>query len=275
MRILFTFFALLFINFTFAQDYKVVYELKFKPTKGKDSLVSEPFILMTNPKINSSKFYNYNYYYSDSLMTSIRDKNPQGGFNIDTNSFKKAGYPLGVVKTKNQYYLVKTLDGDSYKINQTIPVWKVSAENKNWKEYSLQKATATINGRQWIAWFANEIPVSDGPYLLKGLPGLVIEAQDEKGDFKFDLLSLQKNTSNEDFFPNILKNSIETTADKYQKVYKQYTMDPARQLRNGIFVDDSGMKINLTNGMSKDMIKGIEKDRLDKIKKFNNFIDGE
>ena len=63
------------------------------------------------------------------------------------------------------------------------------------------------------------------------------------------------------------------TADKYKKVYKAYTLDPAKQLRNGIYVDDSGLKMNLTNGVSPEMVKEIEKDRLDKIKKFNNFID--
>ncbi|MFC0343638.1 GLPGLI family protein [Epilithonimonas hispanica] len=273
MKSLFTFLAILLINLSFAQDYKVIYEMKFKPTKGKDSIVSEHFVLMIKPKTNSSKFYNYNYYYSDSLMTSIKDKNPQGGFDINTASFKKANYPLGVIKTKTDFYLVKTLDGDSYKINETKPSWKISNETKSWKDYKLQKATAKILGRNWTVWYSNEIPVSDGPYLFKDLPGLVFLANDDSGDYDFSLISLQKSDLVEDYFPSILSKSIEITSDKYKKVYKAYTLDPAKQLRNGVYVDDSGLKINLTNGASPEMIRAIEKDRLDNIKKFNNFID--
>ena len=273
MRLLFTYLTILIINQSFAQDYKVIYEMKFKPTKGKDSIISEHFVLMIKAKINSSKFYNYNYYYSDSLMTSIKDKNPQGGFNINTGSFKKASYPLGVIKTKKDFYFVKTLDGDSYKINVNKPIWKISNETKSWKDYKLQKANSQILGRNWTVWFCNEIPVSDGPYLFKDLPGLVFLASDDFGDYDFSLISLQKSDLVEDYFPTILSKNIEITADKYKKVYKAYTLDPAKQLRNGIYVDDSGLKMNLTNGVSPEMVKEIEKDRLDKIKKFNNFID--
>jgi len=274
MKLLLKILATLVINFSFAQHYKVVYEMKFKPTKGKDSIVTENFVLMINPKTRHSNFYNYNYYYSDSLMTSIEDKNMQGDFIIDTENFKKANYPLGVIKNTKNLYLIKTLDGDSYKISQNKPTWKISSEKKPWKNYTLQKATTKILGRYWTVWFSDEIPVSDGPYLFKDLPGLVFLARDNSGDFEFNLLSLQKSNLTENYFPSIFSKSIEITSDKYKKAYKAYTLDPAKQLRNGVFVDDSGIKINFGNGgISPEIIKEIEKDRIDKIKKFNNFID--
>lgn len=247
--------------------------MKFKPTKGKDSVVSEHFVLMIKPKVNSSKFYNYNYYVTDSTMASLKSKNPQGGYNVNTGNLKKAKYPMGVVNNDTEFYLIKTLDGDSYKIKQERPTWKVSDEKKNWKNYSLQKATTKINGREWTVWFSNEIPVSEGPYLFKGLPGLVFFANDNVGDYNFELLSLNKNDLVNDYFPSIMKKNIDLTAEKYQKVYKSYILDPTKQLREGIYVDDSGIKMKMIDGLNQDMIKNIEQERLDKIKKFNNFID--
>lgn len=275
MKTIFIFFTILLINISFGQDYKVVYEMKFKPTKGKDSIVSEQYVLMINPKLNSSKFYNYNYFYTDSLMTSIKNKNPQGGYDISTNSLKKANYPLGILKTSTELSLIKTLDGDSYKIIQKNPIWRIYSEKKIWKNYSLQKAIAKINGREWIVWFSSEVPISDGPYLFKGLPGLVFEAKDNSGEFTFNLLSLQKNNLKNDYYPKILSKSIEITQEKYKKIYKAYILDPAKQLRNGIYVDDSGLKMVFTNGMNPNMVREIEKDRINKINKFNNFIDVE
>ncbi|WP_300671190.1 GLPGLI family protein [Soonwooa sp.] len=273
MKLLLKFIAIFIINLSFAQQYKVVYEMKFKPTKAKDSIVTENFVLMINPSTNSSKFFNYNYYYSDSLMTVIRNKNLQRSFDININSFRKANYPLGVVKNSKNIFLIKSLDGDSYKIREDKPKWNVSSEKKAFKSYTLQKATATILGRNWTVWFSNEIPVSDGPYLFKDLPGLVFSGNDDASDFNFDLLSLEKSNSIEDYFPSIFAKTIDVTAEQYAKAYKQYTLDPAKQLRNGIFVDDSGIKVNMLNGISKDIIIDMEKDRILKIKKFNNFID--
>lgn len=273
MKSFVSFLAFLIVHLSFAQNYKVAYEMKFKPTVGKDSLVSEHFVLMIKPKNNSSEFYNYNYYYSDSLMTSIRNKNQQGSFNINTGNFKKANYPLAVVKTKTDFYLIKTFDGDAYKIKQNKTDWKISTETQLWKEYTLQKATSKILGRNWTVWFCKEIPVSEGPYLFKDLPGLVFSANDESENYIFNLLSFQKSNLEENYFPSIFSRSIEITSNQYKKIYKAYTLDPAKQLRNGIYVDDSGIKINLTNGISAEMIRAIEKDRIEKIKKFNNFID--
>ena len=54
--------------------------------------------------------------------------------------------------------------------------------------YSAQKAVAEFGGRVWTAWFTKEIPLSDGPYKFSGLPGLIVKLEDDKGDYKFDLM---------------------------------------------------------------------------------------
>lgn len=56
--------------------------------------------------------------------------------------------------------------------------WKITNETKKIGSFKCKKATTKFRGRNYIAWFAPEIPVSYGPWKLNGLPGLILEAYD-------------------------------------------------------------------------------------------------
>ena len=58
--------------------------------------------------------------------------------------------------------------------------------------YTCQQATADFRGRRWTAWFATDIPVSDGPWKLGGLPGLILEAYDEGQQHVFTAVGLER-----------------------------------------------------------------------------------
>ena len=53
-------------------------------------------------------------------------------------------------------------------------------------------ATANFRGRHWTAWFATDIPVSDGPWKLGGLPGLILEAYDKGHQYTFTAVGLER-----------------------------------------------------------------------------------
>lgn len=59
------------------------------------------------------------------------------------------------------------------------PKWTLIKEFKTIGEYKCQKATTTFRGRKYIAWFCVEIPVNFGPWKLNGLPGLILEIEDD------------------------------------------------------------------------------------------------
>jgi len=67
---------------------------------------------------------------------------------------------------------------------ETIP-WELLTEQKMIHGYNCFKANANYAGRVWTAWYAPEVPLPEGPWKLRGLPGLIVEAYDEKEHFSF------------------------------------------------------------------------------------------
>ena len=66
-------------------------------------------------------------------------------------------------------------------------LWQISDEKKMIDVYECQKATTFFRGRNYTAWFTRKIPISNGPWKLHGLPGLILEFQtdDNKYNMKF------------------------------------------------------------------------------------------
>lgn len=98
---------------------------------------------------------------------------------------------IGVAFAKD--FIGKTIDfreffyGNPYISSEKMPQikWQLSAEKKRIGQFLCQKANTTFRGRAYEVWYAPEIPISDGPWKLQGLPGLILEAIDKTGEFKF------------------------------------------------------------------------------------------
>jgi GLPGLI family protein len=82
---------------------------------------------------------------------------------------------------------------ESYRDTLHAINWVLTDEQKKIDSLTCFKATAFFRGRNYIAWYAASIPVPDGPWKLDGLPGLVIEAYEEKKDLYFLARSIRFN----------------------------------------------------------------------------------
>ena len=49
------------------------------------------------------------------------------------------------------------------------------------------RATGKLYGKEWTAWFSEDIPSSAGPWKLRGLPGLIVRAEDTDHIHCFEL----------------------------------------------------------------------------------------
>ena len=53
--------------------------------------------------------------------------------------------------------------------------WNIETDTLTILNYKCRKASLTFRGREYIAYFSEEIPISDGPWKFNGLPGLILK----------------------------------------------------------------------------------------------------
>ena len=68
--------------------------------------------------------------------------------------------------------------------------WKMGAETQTVLGHRCQKATCHWRGRDFVAWFASDIPVKAGPWKFGGLPGLILKLQDTAGVYRFEAVKI-------------------------------------------------------------------------------------
>lgn len=94
---------------------------------------------------------------------------------------------------------VVKLGSSNYRIETNLPLidWKIYQEEKKIGSYTCQKAIGIYSGRSYTVWFAPELPFRNGPWKLWGLPGLILEAKDNKGEVVFLFKELNKGAEKE------------------------------------------------------------------------------
>ena len=122
--------------------------------------------------------------------------------------------------------------------------WKITKDTASFAGINCKKATANFKGRKWTAWYAPEMPFASGPWKLNGLPGLIIEAFDEKKEVQFlfaglDNLKKENLTAEQAtklkiyernvFFGNeiaLQTDAKKTTRTEFDKIQELYRKDP-------------------------------------------------
>lgn len=72
------------------------------------------------------------------------------------------------------------------------PQWRIDPISKSILGYKCQQAKTSYKGREWTVWFTSEIPISEGPWLLRGLPGLILYAEDSDHHYTFKCIAIEK-----------------------------------------------------------------------------------
>lgn len=151
---------------------------------------------------NYSVFESYYGFQSDSVIKAATSKvsNPNqaniGMILGQVSSMKKPAFRYLVHKatSKGVITVYDKVFFDNYKYTQPLAMttWKIHPETKTILGFKTQKATIEYSGRKFIAWFAEDIPISDGPYVFNGLPGLILQITDDKGFFNFEMMGIEK-----------------------------------------------------------------------------------
>ncbi len=140
----------------------------------------------------------------------------------------------------------------SYADNISDFDWNItdSADVRN--GYDCILATCSYHGRDWEVWFSPDLPWQDGPWKFSGLPGLVVEASDSQGFYKFALRYICRVT---DPIKPWAKHIRETTRQKFLKDYFEYL-----EHLDGNVSAQFDIKIDRSKKYGKRYRVGIEKD---------------
>lgn len=174
-----------------------------RDTTQRDNFYTENMLLVIGK--NASVFTSYDKINRDEELKKMVEEqiknqagNP-GAININRSSVKPVT-PIDYFYFVNENkFFTKERLVTNYLIEETAPKinWKISKDTASFSGVKCQKATAYFKGRNWIAWFAPELPFQSGPWKLNGLPGLIIEANDEKNEVKFQFAGIDKVTETE------------------------------------------------------------------------------
>lgn len=154
---------------------------------------------------------------------------------------------------KERKFITKERLFNSYLVEEVAPEidWKIQRDTMSFSGIACHKAIASFKGRNWIAWYATELPFQSGPWKLNGLPGLIIEAYDDKREVKFEFDGLE----------NVTQSITNGSA-----LENKSNVEPAGSNVKVIGMDASAAYLGSEISLPLDGIKTSQKD-LDKLKK--------
>lgn len=191
----------------------------------------------------SSQFFNRNVYFRDSMMIDPNSRKLLGQMIVKAAQEKRMGdmpggktefaylyknYPKGKITTTDHILM----DNYIYEEEYVPQNWIIQDSTKQLLTYTCQKAVCDFRGRQWVAWFALDIPIDNGPWKLNGLPGIIMEAHDIDKHFHYVIVGIKQSDLPPITFYNLRNKKFEKT-DRLtflKTKRKIYTNDNANQL---------------------------------------------
>lgn len=223
--------ALLICFFVNAQNYKVMYQIVWKPSLEKEELTTDLGVLIIND--SKSYFSGYDNFKADSLKSKIVadffSGSQKGSLRFPEpnrlSKFKKTILKNTVSDSiiQEEKFFVNTF----HILSKWKPKWKLVNETKELFGYTSRKAYTNLGGRTWTAWYTENIPISEGPYKFYGLPGLILSIHDDKNEYSFEIKGITKENNDLTYKNFGLPNSIQISQKKWNLFYKKYKAQPS------------------------------------------------
>ena len=214
-----------------------------------EELTESDMVLQIGEQV--SKYSNYRFLVNDSIMAEelrCPELNITNILNQATMRTKNAGDRSVVIKNypKGQYWVRVPVLLDKYIYMEREPVldWIFTPDTLAVLGYLCKKATCLFRGRYYTAWYAPDIPLSNGPWKFNGLPGLILKVEDADRDYSFECTALYRVGWKSPIYLSKSKQDIETTREKFRQAEKAAMNNPNAVIGNsGLVTVPKGEKI--------------------------------
>lgn len=195
---------------------------------------------------NYSKFVDNNKIKRDSLDREFSKLDRVGAKEFNLLMANKPNWNLEILKNKerkNNIIFDKAYSLYQYEETQPIIDWKIGDRTKEILGYQCREATTKYRGRTYTAYFAEDLPFSDGPHQFVGLPGLILEIYDNKEHFHFKAVGIDKNP-HPIYLREINKDKNKITREKFRLVQKSFHQNPEFHIKGEAYNAD-GSRIEI------------------------------
>lgn len=123
-------------------------------------------------------------------FTNIQSYNRDGRVDKEfLNAFMMHAQNVLTDMGKSEVTTVEAIYPYRYLTNEPLAKidWEITEETQTLNNLVCRQAIGKLYGKEWAVWFTEEIPSTAGPWKLRGLPGLIVKAEDAEGIHCFEL----------------------------------------------------------------------------------------
>ncbi|CCZ10037.1 MULTISPECIES: GLPGLI family protein [Culturomica] len=202
-----------------------------------DTLTKSEMMLQIGKQV--SRYSNYTYWISDSIKADEL-KRPELSLASIFNQYFARTYKAGdkgvLLKNypKGQCLFQKEILINEYVYTEDMPVfdWTFMPDTLRVLGYLCKKATCSFRGRDYTAWYAPDIPLSNGPWKFNGLPGLILKVEDADRDYSFECTALYRVDWESPIYLTNSKLKVRLTRKKFMQVEKMAMSNPGAVIGN-------------------------------------------
>jgi GLPGLI family protein len=158
--------------------------------------------------------------------------------------------------SENKNVASKFFADNVYFIADTIPIkWNVQNDTITFLGYKCQIANCFFKGRYYTVYFTKDLPYFTGPWKLRGLPGLILKAFDNKYEVTFEAVNVDFTTKSLNF--SIPEKPIYTSTKELNRAIEGYRQNPDTQ-QDGIAIKISNSSVNPSSKIKKKVTNPVE-----------------
>ncbi len=218
--------------------YRVYYSMEFlEDTTDINLKIKTQTILLVGSKHNA--FRDYNSLRKDSIYDELCRSNTSAMtiYSKVLSVAKLIKFKPTIVKNYPQkdicvfQEMITSKENYRYKDPDIKIDWKLMDGEKNILGYNCKEAICSFRGRDYVAWYCLDIPMSEGPYVFSGLPGLILEISDTRNHYKFSMNGLNAVHGYDPIYI-LSDNVVETSRDNVRKAIDNIKRDPASLIKS-------------------------------------------